>query len=395
LTAATQQIAQEYQANQNLDLARTRLNELDVANPLQWLVYITETAIQEGLDAPMLSALVKLSHDLGLQSKTITEYATANNLLPAVVQPPTPTVAQLVVIAAKQNNTTTTVLTVTQPLQLVAATTVVTNSAAVSSVASSLITPTIAANPMAKAIDPLNVRSGPGTGFTLLGALQVGESAPIIAKNPTSDWWQVQLANGQTGWVFSQLVTIAGDTTRVAVAANLPAEPPTATPAPLAQAPTATPASVETPAPADPNGQPHFTLVSRRLWSKAENGDCRGQHLLRIHVVDANGVQLNGVRLRGIYVGEELVTGDQGKGDGIIEYDLHGSGEGFTVIRNNDGREAISDRAEGFTTRSLDIDEGTLINAGYCSNHEDCQVFYSSYGCQGHHSWEAVFKRNY
>jgi hypothetical protein len=65
------------------------------------------------------------------------------------------------------------------------------------------------------------------------------------------------------------------------------------------------------------------------------------------------------------------------------------------VIRNNDGREATSDRAEGFTTQSRDIDQATLINAGYCSNDADCQIFYGSWGCNGHHSWEATFKRNY
>jgi uncharacterized protein YraI len=399
LTSATQRIAQEYQANRNLEMARAQLNELDVANPLQWLIYTTETRIKEGADAPLLAALVKLTQDLGLQSKAITEYATANNLLPAIVALPTPTAAQLAPIIAKQKTTTTT-LTHTQSVQSVATTAVVTAGVAVTSAADSVIkstttlSPTVATNPLAKATDPLNVRSGPGTGFPLLSALQASESVPIVGKNPAGDWWQVQLANGQVGWVFTQLVTVAGETAGVAVAANIPAEPATSTPAPIAQEPTATPAPPAT-APSDPNAQPYFALVSRRLWSKAENGDCRGQHLLRIHVLDANGVQLNGVRLKGIYIGEELVTGDQGKGDGIIEYDLHGSGEGFMVIRNNDGREATSDRAEGFTTRSLDIDEGALINAGYCSNHEDCQVFYSSYGCQGHHSWEAVFKRNY
>ena len=65
------------------------------------------------------------------------------------------------------------------------------------------------------------------------------------------------------------------------------------------------------------------------------------------------------------------------------------------VINDVDGREATSDRAEGFTTRSMDIDKDTLIAAGYCSDSADCDVFYSSFGCLGHHSWEATFKRNY
>ena len=126
------------------------------------------------------------------------------------------------------------------------------------------------------------------------------------------------------------------------------------------------------------------------MWSKAENGDCRGQHLLRINVIDANGV-----RLKGLYTGEVMVTGSQGKGDGVIEYDLYGTGEGFTVIQNDDGREADSDRAEGFTTQSREISQDLLIAGGYCSNSTDCQIFYDSWGCNGHHSWEATFQRNY
>lgn len=64
-------------------------------------------------------------------------------------------------------------------------------------------------------------------------------------------------------------------------------------------------------------------------------------------------------------------------------------------MRDNDGREATSDNAEGFTTISPDIDVPTLIGAGYCTDQADCDIFYYSYGCSGHHSWEAIFKRNY
>ncbi|MBK8800137.1 MAG: hypothetical protein IPM07_29240 [Anaerolineales bacterium] len=200
----------------------------------------------------------------------------------------------------------------------------------------------------------------------------------------------------------------------VAVAADIPTPPPATAPVAVAEqpastaadiptsvadaAPTAAPAAelTATAAPAgSPSDQPYFKLVSSRMWSKAENGDCRGQHLLRINVIDANGVRINGVRLKGIYTGEVMVTGSQGKGDGVIEYDLYSTGEGFTVIQNDDGREAASDRAEGFTTQSRDISQDLLIAGGYCTNASDCQIFYDSWGCNGHHSWEATFQRNY
>ena len=39
--------------------------------------------------------------------------------------------------------------------------------------------------------------------------------------------------------------------------------------------------------------------------------------------------------------------------------------------------------------------EDLLIAGGYCTNDADCQIFYDSWGCNGHHSWEATFQRNY
>jgi uncharacterized protein YraI len=255
----------------------------------------------------------------------------------------------------------------------------------------------------------LNVRGGPGVDFPVVDSLEPGETAAITGRNAGADWWEIALAGGQTGWVLAQLVTTSGDVSSVAVPANVPAPPPTATPAavaaapeapaePTAAAPEAAPAAepTATAAPAaSPSDKPYFKLISSRMWSKAENGDCIGQHLLRINVIDANGVRLNGVRLKGLYTGEVMVTGSQGKGDGVIEYDLYGTGEGFAVVQNDDGREADSDRAEGFTTQSRDISQDLLIAGGYCSNDADCQIFYDSWGCNGHHSWEATFQRNY
>lgn len=417
LTTATHTIALNYQNHRNLTQANTELAELPVANVNQWLLLVTETAVTDNSDPNQTNALVALVMDLGLQSNTIYAYALQNNLVAAAPPPvvqvnvqPTPEA----VVAASQANavavlntpTTTSEQVVATESAPVTTTTTTTNTTVVTT--TTAITPTATPVPLSPVTNPqvvassaLNVRSGPGTDYPIIAALQQGEIANITGKNTNGDWWEIALANGQTGWVFGSLVTTAGDVTGVAVAANIPAPPPTATPAPAPPpAATTAPAAPDAPAPTavpavDPNAAPHFALVSRRLWSKDENDGCVGKHLLRVHVLDANGNRINGIRLKGIYTGEELVTGDQGKGDGIIEFDLHGSGEGFTVIKNNDGRDATSDRAEGFTTRSLDIDKPTLIAAGYCTNDEDCQIFYNSWGCQGHHSWEAIFKRNY
>ncbi len=90
---------------------------------------------------------------------------------------------------------------------------------------------------------PMNVRGGPGTNYNIVGAAAVGERYPITGKNDAGDWWQIDF-QGQTGWVYGELVT-AQNTESVAVAGNIPAPPP----------PTAAPV-VQQPAPQEPAPQP-------------------------------------------------------------------------------------------------------------------------------------------
>lgn len=94
--------------------------------------------------------------------------------------------------------------------------------------------------------DLVNIRSGPGTTFSLLGTGTAGQSFNVTGKNPAGDWWEIDY-NGQRGWVLGQLVTASG-TEAVAVAANIPVAPTlpppppaTNTPVPPPPGPTATP----------------------------------------------------------------------------------------------------------------------------------------------------------
>lgn len=429
LAATTARVAQEYAANSNLDQARAAIDALEVANPHQYLLLQAEEAITANQDPQTTSALVKLAVALRLSSGSIQAYAVQNGIVSVPpTEPPVPTLdfgPSTPAPAVAQANTAASAapaapavaapaaVTGTEPLS---ATAPLTSSGAVAATTPAPVTSAAASTssgPSASSAVLVNVRNGPGVDYPVVDSLDPGEAAAITGKSSAGDWWQVALGDGQNGWVMSQLVSTSGDTSSVVVPADIPTPPPTATPAPIAAAPagdaaagtaadasaTAAPAgdATGTPAPpaASPSDQPNFKLVASRMWAKSENGDCRGQHLLRINVIDANGVRLNGVRLKGIYTGEEIVTGSQGKGDGIIEYDLYGTGEGFTVIKNDDGRDATSDRAEGFTTQSRDISKDLLIAGGYCTNDADCQIFYDSWGCNGHHSWEATFQRNY
>jgi len=408
-------IAQEFQLDQDLAKTQSALDALNVANPRQWLMLQAETIIADGSDPAAAASMVKLTEALNIQSTVIRNYALQQGLVE-----PTPTfvLEDVSIAVTAQPGESAQVAapseeTGADAVQASADTTEAEANAATTSLltlATPTLEPTVAptppAVPQARSTGLVNIRSGPGTTFATVASLNPDDVVDLVGKTAAGDWWQVRTANGADGWVFAQLLTPSGDVSNVAVAADVPT-PPTATPAPVADAaPTAAPAAEPTAAPAteltttavpagSPNDQPYFRLVSSRMWSKAENGDCLGKHLLRIHVIDANGVRINGVRLKGIYTGEVMVTGSQGKGDGVIEYDLYGTGEGFTVIQNDDGREAASDRAEGFTTQSRDISQDLLIAGGYCTDTSDCQIFYDSWGCNGHHSWEATFQRNY
>lgn len=103
--------------------------------------------------------------------------------------------------------------------------------------------PTATAAPQAKLTvnnQTINVRSGPGTTYGLVGAAEANQSFDIIAKNETGDWWQICCVNGQQGWVFGELARVE-NSSAVPVAANI-------APPPVAAAPTATPAPAAPPA---------------------------------------------------------------------------------------------------------------------------------------------------
>ena len=57
--------------------------------------------------------------------------------------------------------------------------------------------------------DLVNLRSGPGTAYGVVGRAKIGETVTAIGKNADGSWLQVT-AGGKKGWVSSQLVNAAG-----------------------------------------------------------------------------------------------------------------------------------------------------------------------------------------
>lgn len=98
--------------------------------------------------------------------------------------------------------------------------------------------------------DKVNLRSGPGTSYEIVGKLLKGENALVKGKNADGTWWQIESAavSGGVAWVFGELVKFSGDAAALPVVKvappDAPAQPttvPTATPPP---APTTAPASL-------------------------------------------------------------------------------------------------------------------------------------------------------
>lgn len=54
----------------------------------------------------------------------------------------------------------------------------------------------------------VNIRSGPGTDYEVVGSLPAGQSLEIIGRNADSTWWQVSTPNG-TGWLAASVTTVS------------------------------------------------------------------------------------------------------------------------------------------------------------------------------------------
>jgi uncharacterized protein YraI len=198
--------------------------------------------------------------------------------------------------------------------------------------------------------DAINVRSGPGTAYAIVGAAVAGDGFPITGRNEAGDWWQVCCFNDLPGWLYGPLVN-AVDGDGVAVAAELPPMPepialpvteqPTALPAEqLPEAPAEEPVAEDPPAAAasppvapehsgtagnfDPNAQ--YQIVHYRTLGFDDNNggifNKGGQQLIFVTVLDENGNGVNGAVIKDA-VGDKLnvVVGDKGPGRAEIKMD--------------------------------------------------------------------------
>jgi len=83
----------------------------------------------------------------------------------------------------------------------------------------------------------LNVRTGPGIAYPIVGGLSMGDSVEVVGRNVTGNWLQIDY-NGQEGWIAAAYVGLTGSLAAVPEVSALPPPPPMPTSIPT---PTPTP----------------------------------------------------------------------------------------------------------------------------------------------------------
>ena len=89
----------------------------------------------------------------------------------------------------------------------------------------------------------VNVRTGPSTGFGIIGIVSRGAQFDISGRNVENTWYEFCCLSGQKGWIFAGLVNVE-NAHLIVQAQNIPPTPapptlvpPTAVPPPAVQAP--------------------------------------------------------------------------------------------------------------------------------------------------------------
>ncbi|MBE0681040.1 MAG: hypothetical protein IH589_03935 [Anaerolineales bacterium] len=91
-----------------------------------------------------------------------------------------------------------------------------------------------------------NCRTGPGTEYDLIGALLVGQTATVVGKNTSTNYWIINNP-GKSGtcWLWGQYATVSGNTAGLTEYAIPPTPTPLPTSTPTATATLAPPVAVD------------------------------------------------------------------------------------------------------------------------------------------------------
>lgn len=205
------------------------------------------------------------------------------------------------------------------------------------------LTPVI---PQAVSDTAVNVRTGPGTNYPVIGTLLPNNPAKITGRNDQASWWQVQLSDGTTGWVFGSVVAVTnGDV--------VPIEPTPTPPVPTA-----------TPVPPTPT-RPLFQYEPTGWWGDTNFG------LTRIMgtITDVEGNPVNGVYVEAQCGTFRIISNPSGPVAGSLSNDSVDDPPGFYDITLD--RRPIP--CKWFLTVASSEDGGRTVS-GYLSDHIEVET---------------------
>jgi hypothetical protein len=89
-------------------------------------------------------------------------------------------------------------------------------------------------NPLISVSVATNCRSGPGRVYDYVGALLVGKTAEVMARDPAGNYWLIRNPEngGSLCWIWGQYATLSGDVSVLPIFTPPPTPTPTFTPLP-------------------------------------------------------------------------------------------------------------------------------------------------------------------
>ncbi len=72
-----------------------------------------------------------------------------------------------------------------------------------------------------------NIRSGPGTGFAVVGTAELGTSYPVVGRLADNSWFEITVL-GQARWISASVVDISGTVAEVEIVETLSTQQPRA-----------------------------------------------------------------------------------------------------------------------------------------------------------------------
>jgi hypothetical protein len=115
-----------------------------------------------------------------------------------------------------------------------------------------------------------NCRVGPGTAYDVLGIMNVGETAQVVGRSASSDYWIIKLPSNPaiTCWLWGKYATVVGNKSGLPIIAP----PPTPTPSP--------------------------TLPASFLLTYDSYDSCSGNYFVKFKIVNNGSITWDSIRLR-------------------------------------------------------------------------------------------------